>query len=166
MRWGISCRRLRWRSRMHRWRMDLRGWRERSRRMLTCWRFRFALPFTLLPDSVAKPTSLLLAVDQRADYPRRHLRLSVFERTVSKGACSLLSFPESRAHSSASQETLSGRDAVVSEHREAVKTTIARRRAIDKLRSASSLKADKVNEALEELDEVRLSLPVSPSSLH
>ncbi|GAA5874904.1 hypothetical protein JCM8547_003606 [Rhodosporidiobolus lusitaniae] len=59
------------------------------------------------------------------------------------------------ANAKSAKETLSGRDAVVSEHREAVKTTIARRRQIDKLRSSSSLRADKVNEALEELDEAQ-----------
>lgn len=53
------------------------------------------------------------------------------------------------------QDTLSGRDAVVDEHRRAVKASIAKRREIEKLRSSSSLKADRVNEALEELDEVR-----------
>lgn len=54
-----------------------------------------------------------------------------------------------------SQDTLSGRDAVVEEHRKAVKSSIEKRRAIEKLRSSSSLKADRVNEALEDLDEVR-----------
>ncbi|GAA5993354.1 hypothetical protein JCM11641_000860 [Rhodosporidiobolus odoratus] len=59
------------------------------------------------------------------------------------------------ANARSAKETLSGRDAVVDEHRTAVKTTITRRRNIEKLRSASSLRADKVNEALEELDEAQ-----------
>lgn len=53
------------------------------------------------------------------------------------------------------QETLSGRDLVADEHRQAVKSSISKRRNIEKLKSASSLRADKVNEALEDLDEVR-----------
>ncbi|GAA5910082.1 hypothetical protein JCM6882_006510 [Rhodosporidiobolus microsporus] len=59
------------------------------------------------------------------------------------------------ANARSAKETLSGRDQVVEDHRQAVKTTISRRRNIEKLRSASSLKADKVNDALEELDEAQ-----------
>ncbi|BGP37539.1 Vacuolar protein sorting-associated protein 17 [Rhodotorula kratochvilovae] len=59
------------------------------------------------------------------------------------------------ANAKAAKDTLSGRDAVVDEHRRAVKASIAKRREIEKLRSSSSLKADRVNEALEELDEAQ-----------
>ncbi|GAA5844375.1 hypothetical protein JCM11251_007590 [Rhodosporidiobolus azoricus] len=59
------------------------------------------------------------------------------------------------ANARSAKETLSGRDQVVEDHRQAVKSTISRRRNIEKLRSASSLKPDKVNEALEELDEAQ-----------
>lgn len=64
------------------------------------------------------------------------------------------------------QDTLSGRDAVVEEHRRAVKSSIAKRREIEKLRSSSSLKADRVSEALEELDEVRALSILPLSSLY
>lgn len=61
------------------------------------------------------------------------------------------------------QETLSGRDAVADDHRAAVKASIQKRRNIEKLKSASSLRSDKVNEALEDLDEVRRLLsPAHP----
>ncbi|GAA6003559.1 hypothetical protein JCM10207_000389 [Rhodosporidiobolus poonsookiae] len=59
------------------------------------------------------------------------------------------------ANAKSAKDTLSGRDAVVEEHRQAVKSTITKRRTIEKLRSAASLKPDKVNEALEELDEAQ-----------
>ena len=60
---------------------------------------------------------------------------------------------------------MSGRDAVADDHRQAVKASIQKRRNIEKLKSASSLRSDKVNEALEDLDEVRLRahVPVSVS---
>ncbi|POY72934.1 hypothetical protein BMF94_4010 [Rhodotorula taiwanensis] len=53
------------------------------------------------------------------------------------------------------KETLSGRDAVADDHRHAVKASIQKRRNIEKLKSASSLRSDKVNEALEDLDEAQ-----------
>ncbi|GJN88144.1 hypothetical protein Rhopal_001100-T1 [Rhodotorula paludigena] len=59
------------------------------------------------------------------------------------------------ANAKSAKDTLSGRDAVVEEHRKAVKSSIEKRRAIEKLRSSSSLKADRVNEALEDLDEAQ-----------
>ncbi|KPV77236.1 uncharacterized protein RHOBADRAFT_25148 [Rhodotorula graminis WP1] len=59
------------------------------------------------------------------------------------------------ANAKSAKDTLSGRDAVVEEHRRAVKSSIAKRREIEKLRSSSSLKADRVSEALEELDEAQ-----------
>ncbi|GAA6041765.1 hypothetical protein JCM8097_008320 [Rhodosporidiobolus ruineniae] len=59
------------------------------------------------------------------------------------------------ANAKSAKETLSTRDAVGEEHRQAVRNTISRRRQIDKLRSSSSLRPDKVNEALEELDEAQ-----------
>ncbi|EMS18242.1 hypothetical protein NBRC10512_003927 [Rhodotorula toruloides] len=59
------------------------------------------------------------------------------------------------ANAKSAKETLSGRDAVADEHRQAVKSSISKRRNIEKLKSASSLRADKVNEALEDLDEAQ-----------
>ncbi|GAA5882304.1 hypothetical protein JCM16303_004060 [Sporobolomyces ruberrimus] len=54
------------------------------------------------------------------------------------------------------RETLSNRDSVSEEHRAAVKLTIQKRRNIEKLRSsAKELRSDKVDEALEELDEAQ-----------
>jgi hypothetical protein len=63
------------------------------------------------------------------------------------------------------QDTLSGRDAVADDHRQAVKASIQKRRNIEKLKSASSLRSDKVNEALEDLDEVRPRARVPDSGL-
>ncbi|GAA6057897.1 hypothetical protein NBRC10513_002936 [Rhodotorula toruloides] len=59
------------------------------------------------------------------------------------------------ANAKSAKETLSGRDLVADEHRQAVKSSISKRRNIEKLKSASSLRADKVNEALEDLDEAQ-----------
>ncbi|GAA6024755.1 hypothetical protein JCM11491_004803 [Sporobolomyces phaffii] len=54
------------------------------------------------------------------------------------------------------KETLSNRDSVSEEHRTAVKLTIQKRRNIEKLRSsAKELRSEKVDEALEELDEAK-----------
>ncbi|ORY80719.1 Vps5 C terminal like-domain-containing protein [Leucosporidium creatinivorum] len=53
------------------------------------------------------------------------------------------------------KQTLSGRDSIVDEHREAVKSTISKRRAIEKMKSSASIKGDRVDEALDELDEAQ-----------
>lgn len=44
------------------------------------------------------------------------------------------------------------------EHRAAAKSTISKRRAIEKIKSSASIKGDRVDEALDELDEVRFVL--------
>ncbi|GAA5942472.1 retromer subunit VPS17 [Sporobolomyces koalae] len=60
------------------------------------------------------------------------------------------------SNAKSAKETLSNRDSVSEEHRTAVKTTIQKRRNIEKLRSsAKELRSDKVDEALEELDEAK-----------
>lgn len=51
------------------------------------------------------------------------------------------------------------RDVILDEHRNAAKAMIAKRRAIERMKGSSSIKADRVDEALEELDDVR---PPSP----
>lgn len=54
---------------------------------------------------------------------------------------------------------MSNRDSVSEDHRAAVKLTIQKRRNIEKLRSsARELRSEKVDEALEELDEVTFLL--------
>ncbi|KAK4705602.1 hypothetical protein P7C70_g598, partial [Phenoliferia sp. Uapishka_3] len=55
----------------------------------------------------------------------------------------------------AAKDTLVSRDVILDEHRTAAKATIARRRAIEKMRGSSSIKADRVDEALEELDDAK-----------
>ncbi|PKK69718.1 hypothetical protein RhiirC2_850491 [Rhizophagus irregularis] len=50
------------------------------------------------------------------------------------------------------QETLANRLRIISEHDDAVKTTISKRRYIERLKSSTNIKSDKVNEALEDLD--------------
>lgn len=56
---------------------------------------------------------------------------------------------------------------ILDEHRSAAKSAISKRRAIERLKGSSSIKADKVDDALQELDEVRytLSFPLSFSRL-
>jgi hypothetical protein len=50
------------------------------------------------------------------------------------------------------------RTAVLEEHQAATKTTIAKRRQIERLKSSNNIRPDRVDEALEELDEVRILL--------
>ncbi|GAA5951248.1 hypothetical protein JCM21900_004387 [Sporobolomyces salmonicolor] len=59
------------------------------------------------------------------------------------------------ANARSAKDTLSNRDGVVEDHRQAAKATIQKRRNIEKLRSASSLKSDRVDEALDELAEAK-----------
>lgn len=56
------------------------------------------------------------------------------------------------------QDTLVNRNVLLEEHRTAVKLTIAKRRNIERLKSSSSIKADRVDEALDELAEVGFAL--------
>ncbi|RHZ79311.1 hypothetical protein Glove_149g43 [Diversispora epigaea] len=53
------------------------------------------------------------------------------------------------------RETLNNRLRIMSEHDNAVKTTISRRRYIERLKSSTNIKSEKVDEALEELDEAK-----------
>lgn len=58
------------------------------------------------------------------------------------------------------QETLQQRTSVLEEHQAAVKTTIAKRRYIERLKASSNIRPDRVDEALEEMEEVStLRLP-------
>ncbi|GBB85550.1 hypothetical protein RclHR1_12040002 [Rhizophagus clarus] len=50
------------------------------------------------------------------------------------------------------KETLANRLRIISEHDDAVKNTISKRRYIERLKSSTNIKSDKVNEALEDLD--------------
>jgi hypothetical protein len=50
------------------------------------------------------------------------------------------------------KETLANRHRIISEHDDAVKTTISKRRYIERLKSSTNIKSDKVNEALEDLE--------------
>ncbi|KAK4056194.1 Vacuolar protein sorting-associated protein 17 [Microbotryomycetes sp. JL221] len=53
------------------------------------------------------------------------------------------------------KDTLSSRDHVVEEHRTAVKTTIAKRKAIEKIKASGNIRPEKVDEALDELEDAR-----------
>lgn len=53
------------------------------------------------------------------------------------------------------KETLLQRTSVLEEYQAAVKSSISKRRYIERLKSSSSIRPDKVDEALEDLEEVR-----------
>jgi len=54
------------------------------------------------------------------------------------------------------------RTAVLEEHQAAVKATIAKRRQIERLKASSNIRPDRVDEALEELEEVSSVLLLHP----
>ena len=60
------------------------------------------------------------------------------------------------------QDTLSSRDVILDEHRAAVKSTLSRKRTIERLKASSNLRSERVDEALDDLDDVR---PPSPPFL-
>ena len=53
------------------------------------------------------------------------------------------------------KETLQMRTGVLEEYQSAVKTTISKRRQIERLKASSNIRPDRVDEALEEMREVR-----------
>lgn len=55
------------------------------------------------------------------------------------------------------QETLISRDVILSEHRSAVKATRSKRDIIERLKNSSSIKAERVDDALDELEDVSLA---------
>lgn len=54
------------------------------------------------------------------------------------------------------KETLQQRTGVLEEYQSAVKTTISKRRHIERLKASSNIRPERVDEALEEMEEVRL----------
>ncbi len=54
------------------------------------------------------------------------------------------------------KETLQQRTSVLEEYQTAVKTTISKRRNIERLKASRSIGAEKVDEALQDLQEVRI----------
>jgi Vps5 C terminal like len=54
------------------------------------------------------------------------------------------------------KETLQQRTAVLEEYQAAVKTAISKRRNIERLKASSNIRPEKVDEALEEMEEVRI----------
>jgi predicted RNase H-like nuclease (RuvC/YqgF family) len=58
-------------------------------------------------------------------------------------------------NSRSAKETLQMRTGVLEEYQAAVKTTISKRRNIERLKASSNIRPDKVDEALEEMEEVR-----------
>jgi hypothetical protein len=57
-------------------------------------------------------------------------------------------------NSRAAKETLQQRTSVLEEYQQAVKTAISKRRNIERLRASSNIRPEKVDEALEEMEEV------------
>ena len=53
------------------------------------------------------------------------------------------------------KETLLQRTSVLEEYQAAVKSSITKRRYIERLKASSSIRSDKVDEALEDMEEVR-----------
>ena len=60
------------------------------------------------------------------------------------------------------KEALLQRAGVLEEHQAAVKAAISKRRNIERLKASSSIRPERVDEALEELEEVVVSLLVKP----
>lgn len=56
------------------------------------------------------------------------------------------------------KETLQMRTSVLEEYQAAVKTTISKRRNIERLKASSNIRPDRVDEALEEMEEVTYSI--------
>ncbi len=56
------------------------------------------------------------------------------------------------------KETLQMRTGVLEEYQAAVKTTISKRRQIERLKASSNIRPDRVDEALEEIEEVSSKL--------
>ena len=63
------------------------------------------------------------------------------------------------------KDTLSSRDSIVDEHRSAVKSTISKRRAVEKMKVSSNIKADRVDEALDDLEEVSPAVSIALACL-
>ncbi|KAI5481067.1 hypothetical protein MNV49_006253 [Pseudohyphozyma bogoriensis] len=64
------------------------------------------------------------------------------------------------------KETLLSRDVIVDEHRAAAKATISKRRNIERLKGSSSIRPEKVDEALEELDDAKRHETLCNQRLH
>lgn len=64
------------------------------------------------------------------------------------------SFGYQGMNSKSARETLQQRTAVLEEYQSAVKTTISKRRQIERLKASSSINPSKVDEALEDMEEV------------
>lgn len=60
------------------------------------------------------------------------------------------------------KETLMQRKGVLEEYQAAVKTTISKRRNIERLKASGSIRAERVDEAIEEMEEVGLLRVPSP----
>lgn len=59
-------------------------------------------------------------------------------------------------NSRSAKETLQQRTGVLEEYQTAVKATISKRRNIERLKASSNIRPERVDEALEEMEEVRL----------
>lgn len=79
-------------------------------------------------------------------------------RNARSAKVQLCSRYSSRAYSDVivdqTQDTLVSRDVILDEHRDAAKAAISRRKAIEKLKSSSNIKSERVDEALGELETV------------
>lgn len=68
------------------------------------------------------------------------------------------SFGYQGMNAKSARETLQQRTAVLEEYQTAVKTTISKRRHIERLKASSSINPSKVDEALEDMEEVKKHL--------
>lgn len=64
------------------------------------------------------------------------------------------------------KETLQQRTAVLEDYQAAVKTTISKRRNLERLKASSSIRPEKVDEALEDMEEVCSSAPCKGRYAH
>jgi hypothetical protein len=64
------------------------------------------------------------------------------------------------------KETLQQRTGVLEEYQAAVKATIAKRRQIERLKASSNIRPERVDEALEEIEEVRHYSPLHRAHMY
>jgi hypothetical protein len=65
-------------------------------------------------------------------------------------------------NSRSAKETLQMRTHVLEEYQAAVKTTISKRRNIERLKASSNIRPERVDDALEDMEEVRLPVAILP----
>lgn len=91
---------------------------------------------------------------------RAYHSLSDLDQAQSISECVILgdSFGYQGLNARSAKETLQQRSAVLEEYQAAVKMTISKRRNIERLRASGNIRPEKVDEALEEMEEVGVRL--------